>query len=48
MNQGLQQLRILFMSFLILSLTACAIQPLQAPCDENANFCGKKTKINTW
>ena len=34
--------------FLVLCLTSCASTSLQAPCDANANFCGTKTKINSW
>jgi len=29
-------------------ITACATGPLQAPCDQQAHFCGSKTKINHW
>lgn len=36
---------ILSLSFFMM---ACASQPLKAPCDEHAHFCGTKTKINQW
>jgi len=29
-------------------LSGCASQTLKAPCDQYANFCGSKTKINQW
>ena len=29
-------------------ITACANDPLKAPCDTHAHFCGTKTKINHW
>lgn len=42
-----------FLQFLILGLIsalllACSNQPLKAPCDQYATFCGTKTKINQW
>lgn len=37
------------MVFVISALvTACANQPMKAPCDRYASFCGTKTKINRW
>lgn len=29
-------------------MVACANGPLKAPCNQNASFCGTKTKINQW
>lgn len=29
-------------------LSACANEPLKAPCNQYASFCGTKTKINHW
>jgi len=29
-------------------LSACASEPLKAPCNQYASFCGTKTKINQW
>jgi hypothetical protein len=29
-------------------VTACASNPMNAPCDEQAHFCGTKTPINHW
>ncbi len=29
-------------------VSACVTSPLKAPCDEQAHFCGSKTKINHW
>jgi hypothetical protein len=29
-------------------LTACASDPMKAPCDQYASFCGTKTPINHW
>jgi len=40
------KLSILFVISILLS--ACASGPLKAPCNEYANFCGTKTKINRW
>ncbi len=39
-----------FVVVLLLSyvLAACASDPLKAPCDVHAHFCGTKTKINQW
>lgn len=35
--------------FLLTTLiSACANGPLKAPCNQYANFCGTKTKINHW
>jgi hypothetical protein len=48
MKRFARHLSILLTLFLILSLTGCVTRPLQAPCDEHATFCGKKTKINPW
>ena len=31
-----------------LLLSACAHDPLNAPCNQYASFCGTKTKINHW
>ena len=31
-----------------LFLTACASDPMKAPCNAQASFCGAKTKINQW
>ncbi|MBV9575903.1 MAG: hypothetical protein JO149_04710 [Gammaproteobacteria bacterium] len=31
-----------------LFLTACTSNPLKAPCDQYASFCGTKTPINHW
>lgn len=31
-----------------LMMSACANEPLKAPCDQYAHFCGSKTKINQW
>lgn len=28
--------------------SACVSDPLKAPCDASASFCGTKTKINQW
>lgn len=38
----------LLIFILAFALTSCASKALQAPCDEQATFCGKKTKINSW
>jgi len=40
--------KMMFFLFTTMFLTACVSQPLKAPCDEHANFCGTKTKINQW
>lgn len=32
----------------VLVITACSTEPLKAPCDHYATFCGNKTKINRW
>ena len=32
----------------LLAMVGCANQPLKAPCDHHATFCGAKTKINHW
>ena len=40
------RLSLVLLAFVL--LTSCASSPLQAPCDENATFCGNKTKINQW
>ena len=32
--------------FLSLTLAACASDPMKAPCNAQASFCGVKTKIN--
>jgi hypothetical protein len=46
-NHSLQlKLGILFLISILLS--ACANDPLKAPCDQYATFCGTKTKINHW
>lgn len=29
-------------------MTACTSEPLKAPCNQYASFCGTKTKINQW
>lgn len=29
-------------------LSACTSNPMKAPCDQYASFCGTKTKINQW
>jgi hypothetical protein len=31
-----------------LLISACSMNPLKSPCDEMADFCGSKTKINKW
>ena len=31
-----------------LFMTACSTGTLKAPCDQFADFCGSKTKINQW
>jgi len=41
-------MKIIITLFLSLLLTACASDPLKAPCNEHASFCGTKTKINHW
>lgn len=48
MKRFTEYLSILLTLFLVLSLTGCVTRPLQAPCDQQATFCGKKTKINPW
>lgn len=35
-----------FLLMLVSLLVGCASQPLKAPCDYHATFCGKKIKIN--
>ena len=44
------KLKIKILSFFIMSalLSACASDPLKAPCNQYASFCGAKTKINQW
>lgn len=39
---------ILCMIFLSSVISACANEPMKAPCDSQAHFCGAKTKINRW
>lgn len=31
-----------------LLLAGCSNNPLRAPCDQMAHFCGTKAKINQW
>lgn len=40
------KLGIVFLISILLS--ACVSQPLKAPCNQYASFCGSKTKINQW
>ena len=40
--------KIIVLLFSVMFITACVSQPLKAPCDEHAKFCGTKTKINQW
>lgn len=44
----MQKMKFVFVVFLSVLVTACASEPLKAPCDQHATFCGTKTKINQW
>ena len=40
--------KLILVMLLSLLLSACANDPLKAPCDQHAHFCGIKTSINQW
>jgi len=42
----LLKLGVIFIASMLLS--ACANEPMKAPCNQYASFCGTKTKINHW
>jgi len=49
-NEKVTWLNIRLAAIFLMSIfmTACASDPLKAPCNEHATFCGTKTKINHW
>jgi hypothetical protein len=42
------KLKLSLVIIISLLMTACATHSLNAPCDQDAHFCGSKTKINQW
>ena len=42
------QIKLGLVFLLSVLMTACASEPLKAPCNQYATFCGTKTKINQW
>jgi hypothetical protein len=42
------QIRLSLIFLMSVLMTACASEPLKAPCNQYATFCGTKTKINQW
>lgn len=42
------QVRLGIVFLMSVLLSACATEPLKAPCNQYASFCGTKTKINSW
>lgn len=41
-------MKVLIVMLMSLFIAACTSDPLKAPCDQYATFCGPKTKINQW
>lgn len=42
------KIKLFIMAVIISVMTGCASQGMKSPCNEHANFCGNKTKINLW
>jgi len=42
------KIKLITLFLMSMVVAACATEPLKAPCNEHATFCGSKTKINQW
>lgn len=42
------EIKLVIVFLISVLLSACVSQPLKAPCNQSASFCGTKTKINQW